>query len=122
MAKVLVIDDDQSIRVVFSRFLEGNGYEVACAEDGREGLTKLDSFSPDVVVTDIMMPGVDGLELVLAMRDKYPEVPVIAISGGMQTVPLDLLPMVEKFGARHIFYKPVELADLLTAVKEVTGQ
>jgi CheY-like chemotaxis protein len=122
MAKVLVIDDDQSIRVVFSRFLAGNGYEVACAEDGREGLSKLASFSPDVVVTDIMMPSVDGLELVLAMRDKYPEVPVIAISGGMQTVPLDLLPMVEKFGARRIFYKPVELADLLTAVKEVTGE
>ena len=122
MARVLVIDDDQSIRVVFSRFLEGNGYEVQCAEDGRQGLAKLESFQPDAVVTDIMMPGVDGLELVLSMREKFPDGPVIAISGGMQTVPLDLLPMVEKFGARHIFYKPVELADLLQAVKEVTGE
>lgn len=117
MANILVIDDDPSIRTVFKRFLEKHGYLVDVAADGKEGIHKVATKVPDLIITDIMMPEKDGLEVVLAMRKEHPDLPVIAISGGMRMAPMDFLPIVKTFGAREVFYKPVELDDLLTAVK-----
>jgi DNA-binding NtrC family response regulator len=122
MKHILVIDDDEKIRVVFERFLRGKGYLVNCAADGREGLRRMDAEPPDLVVTDIMMPNTDGLEVVLSMRDKHPDIPVVAISGGMHAMPMDFLPLVRKFGACKVFYKPVELDDLLEGVRELIGE
>ena len=121
MKRILVIDDDEMIRIVFERFLKGQGYAVDCAADGKEGLRLLEVQSPDLVITDIMMPDTDGLEVVLSMRENHPEIPVIAISGGMTVAPMDFLPMVKKFGAVKVFYKPVELGDLLEGVRELIG-
>ncbi len=122
MKRILVIDDDEMIRVVFERFLKGQGYIVDCAADGKEGLRFLDDQTPDLVITDIMMPDTDGLEVVLSMREKHPDIPVIAISGGMTLAPIDFLPMVKKFGAVKVFYKPVELEDLLGGVRELLSE
>ena len=121
MKRILVIDDDEMIRIVFERFLKGQGYAVDCAADGKEGLGLLESKPPDLVITDIMMPDTDGLEVVLSMRKKHPDIPVIAISGGMTLAPMDFLPLVKKFGAVKVFYKPVELEDLLAGVQELLG-
>lgn len=121
MKRILVIDDDEMIRIVFKRFLTGKGYVVTCAENGEEGLGLLESENPNLVITDIMMPGTDGLEVVLSMREKHPNIPVIAISGGMTLAPMDFLPMVKKFGAVKVFYKPVELEDLLEGAQELLG-
>ncbi|MEN7972571.1 MAG: response regulator [Verrucomicrobiota bacterium] len=117
--KILVIDDDESICNVFSRFLCGKGHEVVCASNGRKGLQVFDAEKPDLVVTDIMMPESDGLEVVMAIREREDRVPVIAISGGMRTLPIDFLPLAKKFGASKVLYKPVELEDLLAAIEEV---
>ena len=122
MKRILIIDDDEMIRIVFERFLKGKGYSVVCAKDGTEGLLALETETPDLVITDIMMPGTDGLEVVLSMREKHPDIPVIAISGGMTLAPMDFLPMVKKFGAVKVFYKPVELDDLLEGVEELLGR
>lgn len=122
MTRILVIDDDEKIRTILRRFLEGKGYGVACAVDGAEGLKLLEAETPSLVITDIMMPNTDGLEVVLSMRAKYPDIPVIAISGGMQSIPMDFLPMVKKYGAVKIFYKPVELDVLLEGIHEMLGQ
>lgn len=119
MAHLLVIDDDQAVCRVFVRFLTENGFTVDCAPNGSVGLDLLERNRPDLVITDIMMPEKDGLEVVIAMRHTHPEIPVIAISGGMQTVSMDMLPMVEKLGARKVFYKPVELSKLLQAVQDL---
>lgn len=121
MKRILIIDDDEMIRTVFERFLKGKGYVVNCAADGKEGLLLLESNTPNLVITDIMMPGTDGLEVVLSMREKHPDIPVIAISGGMTLAPMDFLPLVKKFGAVKVFYKPVELEDLLKGVQELLG-
>ena len=118
MARILIIDDDETIRSVFKRFLTGKGYEVIVAADGRQGLRALEEVSVDLVITDIMMPETDGLEVVMAIRGKDVDIPVIAISGGMHAMPMDFLPMAKKFGAKEVLYKPVELDDLLTAVKD----
>ncbi|WP_372797569.1 response regulator [Pontiella sp.] len=118
MAGILIIDDDETIRTVFKRFLEGKGYEVRVAADGRQGLRVLEDGPVDLVITDIMMPETDGLEVVMAIRGRESEIPIIAISGGMHAMPMDFLPMAKKFGARDVLYKPVELDDLLTAVEK----
>jgi len=107
------------IRTIFKRFLEGQGYRVGCAVDGRDGLCQLEAEPPDLVITDIMMPDVDGLEVVLALREKHPGTPVIAISGGMSSMPMDFLPMVEKFNECRVLYKPISLKDLLPVVKQL---
>jgi len=121
MKRILVIDDDEKIRTLFKRFLGGKGYDVLCAENGKEGLQLLEAETLDLVITDIMMPEKDGLEVVLAMRLNHADIPIIAISGGMQAAPLDFLPMAHKFGAKKVLYKPVELKELLAAVKEALG-
>jgi len=119
MAAILVIDDDERIRSVFKRYLEANGHKVDCAADGRQGLRRIDEQAPDLVVTDIMMPEADGLEVVMGLRNRGSGVPVIAISGGMHAMPLDFLPIAKKLGARKVLYKPIELDILLAAVSEV---
>lgn len=121
MARILIIDDDPSIRLVFKRYLEGNGYEVSTATNGNEGLSLLNDSIPDLVITDVMMPEKDGLEVVLELRNRHPEIPVIAISGGMRIAPMDFLPMIKKFGACKVLYKPVELDELLSAIQEQLG-
>jgi len=121
MKRILIIDDDEMIRVVFERFLKGKGYAVDCAASGKEGLQLLEIEPPDLVVTDIMMPETDGLEVVLSMHKTHPGIPVIAISGGMNVAPMDFLPLVKKFGAAKVYYKPVELDDLLEGIEELLG-
>ena len=119
MKRILVIDDDEKVCVVFRRFLEGKGFAVDCASGGREGLRLVLADPPDLVITDIMMPDTDGLEVVLSMRRKHPDIPVIAISGGMNVAPMDFLPTVKKFGASKVYYKPIELEDLLKGIGEL---
>ncbi|QBG47660.1 response regulator [Verrucomicrobia bacterium S94] len=121
MARILIIDDDETIRSVFKRFLCGKGYDVIVAADGRQGLRLVEESPVDLVITDIMMPETDGLEVVMAIRGKEADIPVIAISGGMHAMPMDFLPMAKKFGACDVLYKPVELDDLLGAVEKALG-
>ncbi len=121
MAKILIIDDDEIILNVFNRFLTGKGHDVTVAPDGRKGLRALEREAVDLVITDIMMPETDGLEVVMAIRGKGTDIPVIAISGGMHAMPMDFLPMAKKFGAEQVLYKPVELDDLLAAVNNALG-
>lgn len=118
MSRILIMDDDPYIRTVFKRYLEGKGYEVEVAEDGNEGLKCVKRTLPDLVVTDVMMPEKDGLEVVLELRKICPDVPVIAISGGMRIAPMDFLPMVKKFGARCVLYKPIDLDDLNEVIEK----
>jgi CheY-like chemotaxis protein len=119
MARILIIDDDETILNVFQRFLAGKGYQVLVASDGRKGLRIMEEVQVDLVITDIMMPETDGLEVVMAIRGKGTDIPVIAMSGGMHAMPMDFLPMAKKFGACKVLYKPIELEDLLAAVQEV---
>jgi CheY-like chemotaxis protein len=122
MKHILIIDDDPSILLLFSQFLESAGYSVASAPDGTEGLRSVKAEKPDLIITDIMMPEMDGLELLMEIKRNHPGIPVIAISGGMKIRPISFLPQAKKLGARHIFQKPVALAELLQAVQELLSE
>ncbi len=122
MSRILIIEDDASIRTLFTRYLESKGYQVMCAGDGVEGLEKLREASADLVITDIMMPEMDGLEVVREIRKVDEKLPVIAISGGMHAVSVNFVSAAQDFGADMIFEKPVALAGLLASVQRLTGQ
>ena len=78
--RVLIVDDERSILDTLQILLRGKGFEVAAAQSGREALERLDEFSPDVILSDIRMPGVSGLDLLAAVRERDPEVPVILMT------------------------------------------
>lgn len=118
MKSILIIDDDPCIRTVFQRYLEKLGYVVHVAENGREGLKVMKAEPPTLVITDIMMPEFDGLEVVMAIRSMATNIPIIAMSGGMHAMSMDFLPMAKKFGACKVLYKPIEMEDLRAAVEE----
>lgn len=122
MEHILIIDDDPAVRNVFTQLLESKNYSVETAGEGKEGLNRMKSRLPDLIITDIMMPEMDGLELVQTIRQISPDLPIIAISGGMQTAAMNFLPLAEKFGACKVFEKPVGLAKLLGAVEDLLAE
>ena len=115
MATILVIDDQESIRALLRATLEGAGHEVTEAPNGRLGL-ELYRFRPtDLVITDILMPEMNGLDMLLELTREFLHAKVIAISGagGEQNV-LDLAKLL---GARRTFRKPFSVPRLLAAVR-----
>ena len=116
---LLVIEDDQLVRSVIRRMLEAKGHEVVEAEDGRRGILLYRKKPTDLVITDIVMPTKEGLETIREIRRDFPDVKIIAISGGGRISPNDYLDLAKKFGALRTFVKPFEWEDLISAVSEV---
>ncbi len=122
MARLLLIDDAEEHRVLARRILESAGHEVEEASDGADGLRRFAKRRPDVVLTDINMPGMGGHEVIAALRAKHAAVPVIAISGGTSTDRDDLLLKAAKLGAVEVIVKPFEFRQLLGAVSRALGK
>ncbi|MBN1141807.1 MAG: EAL domain-containing protein [Deltaproteobacteria bacterium] len=108
--KVLVIDDEEAVRLMMGDFLEDAGYQVLHAGDGREGLAILEAQNPDLVLTDIRMPVMDGLEVVAAMKESAPSTPVIIISG---TSLLENVINALRLGAWDYILKPIQNLEIL---------
>ena len=115
MARILVIDDQEPIRSLLRIILEGAGHEVLEASNGRLGLELYRERSADLIITDIVMPEMDGLELLLELTRKFLNVKVIAISGGLASG--GALDVAKLLGARHTFKKPLDMEQLLSAVR-----
>jgi CheY-like chemotaxis protein len=96
MPTILVIDDDGPVRSYLRKVLESAGYQVSEAADGADGLRQFQAASPDLVLCDLYMPGVEGMEAIREMARLRPGVPVIAISGG--SVLGDFLPLALAWG------------------------
>jgi CheY-like chemotaxis protein/predicted DNA-binding transcriptional regulator AlpA len=114
-ARVLIVEDEQADRVILGNILEGMGHQVYFATDGEQAFKTYMRRSIDVVVTDLLMPHVDGLEFIVALKTLFPDAPVIAVSA---TGPEMLAAAVEK-GASVSFAKPVDPKSLLAAIAEV---
>ena len=89
--RVLLIEDDVSVRRIVRKMLERGRHEVTEAENGRVGLDRLRGSAFDLVITDIVMPEMDGLEMLIVLRKQHPSLKVIAMSGGGRTVNLDFV-------------------------------
>lgn len=119
MARVLVIDDQEPIRRIVRRALEHDGHEVFDASDGEMGMQMLARHSADVVISDIFMPGQDGILTLRQIRKQYPAVQVIVISGGDSTGMLDLRRDAELLGAVKTLQKPFTAREIADVVKSV---
>lgn len=111
---ILVIDDEEGIRESLKGILEDEGYEVLTAESAEEGMKIFEEQSPDLVLLDIWLPGMDGIEALKRMRDRRPSVPVIMISGHGT---IELAVKASKLGAYDFLEKPLSLERVLITVK-----
>ena len=117
---VLVIDDHDDVRISLRRTLEAAGHRVLDAADGELGLALLDNTQVDVVITDLFMPGQDGIVTLRHIRKDHPKVKVIAISGGGFGGQLDLLKDAVLLGATAALRKPIAPGELLEAIRKTT--
>jgi len=118
MAQVLVIDDNEQITGLFKTWLERAGYDVQVAGNGKEALRIFREQPADIVITDIFMPEKDGIETMMELWRDFPDIPVIAISGGSAHSSADMsLEYAQVFGALHTLFKPVERNNLLEVVE-----
>ncbi|MEO7600319.1 MAG: response regulator [Opitutus sp.] len=114
---ILVVDDQPIMREVVCQILEDAGHQVRDAGEGQEALRKLSAERFDLVVTDIVMPEMDGIELIGELRRRYPEIRVIAMSGGSERFPLkDGLGIARRLGAGVTLTKPFLPEQLVEAV------
>ncbi|MBW2108509.1 MAG: response regulator [Deltaproteobacteria bacterium] len=119
MGKVLIIDDDVQILRALRALLEREGYEVLVTIDGTTGSRLCKEEAVDVVITDILMPEKDGLELIIELRRDCPGVKIVAMSGGGGGLGQeDLLYMARGLGASDVLCKPFSVAEVLRAVRK----
>ncbi len=122
MASILVIDDDVQIRSMLRNILENEGYQVTDAPNGKVGMELIKERSVDLVITDIIMPEKEGIEVVGELLDNFPDTKIIVISGGSRNLSADnLLFSVKMLGAHCAMLKPFEIADLLNSIRQLLG-
>lgn len=121
MARLLIVDDEPLFRTELRLALENAGYVVDEAADGREALDVMRKGRPDLVITDILMPHVDGVETMRNVKTLYPGTKVIAVSDGGYSRAPSYLAWARKLGADAIYAKPFELAALLERVASLLG-
>ena len=114
---MLVVEDDESLRDLFARMLERAGLTVMKAVNGREGLERIRERAVDLVVTDMLMPVMDGIELMRALIVECPRTPIIAVSGVEEWA--EYLRIATHLGAKAALRKPVTAARLVQAVRDV---
>lgn len=119
MVKLLVIEDDEYLLQYLSLFLTQKGYEVVSAINGEIGLELFELEKPDLVLTDIIMPEVEGIEVIMKLRDTHADLPIIAMSAGLQNSAEIYLEMAQKLGATSIIKKPLDMPELLSCIENL---
>jgi CheY-like chemotaxis protein len=131
MHSILVIDDEPDVRDAVKRVLDRAGYTVRTSDSGVDALAELERIRTDVVITDIIMPKIDGVQLIESIRKLFPSVRIIAISGGgnfgisayqpTAITTTAYLASAELAGAHMGLTKPFESNDLIQAIERVLG-
>jgi CheY-like chemotaxis protein len=119
MASILLIDDDEALRNVTVEILTEAGHSVDDAPDGKSGLELYRMHQPELIITDISMPDMDGLELISSFANTTPRPRIIAISGDSQFGDSLYLPTAQRLGAQATLRKPIRAATLLETVEKV---
>lgn len=115
---ILLVEDDPDVRKMMVEHLKVLGYRVIEASDGMEGLRRLESEQYDLVITDIVMPFVSGVGVVLTVKTRYPKIPVIAITGQGKVCES----MAAECRSDLVLEKPMEMADLAAHIRRLLGE
>lgn len=118
----MVIDDDYSIRIILGKALAAAGFSVECVDSGDKALKAASIERFQLVITDLNMPGKDGIETILLLRAQQPKVKIIAMSGGGSDGKGNYLPLAATLGAQRIMEKPFSMQELLSAVRAEIGE
>ena len=121
MARILVVDDEEQVRLLLRQVLERSGYQVIEASNGKVALDLIREEAVDLIITDLVMPEKEGMEMIIELKKEFPEIKVIAISGGGRVAPEEYLRISRVLGAMRTFAKPIDRKELLTAVEGVLG-
>jgi CheY-like chemotaxis protein len=117
MAHILLIDDDEQFRTMLSQMLSQDHHQVTVACDGEEGLRLARQVAPDLIITDILMPNMDGLDTIMALNHDARKIPIIAISGGRRSLSADFnLESAAMIGVKVTLAKPFDRAALRLAI------
>src|SRR5437868_225744 len=119
MSSILLVDDDEQFRTMLSEVLTRAGYEVQTACDGNEASRMYRRQPADLVITDLIMPEKEGLEMIMELRRNYPEARIIAMSGGGRNGTVNYLEAARAFGAQQVLNKPFFHQEILEAVRGV---
>ena len=113
---ILLIDDDDAGAQGMAKLLRRHGYTVLLAANGVAALRLVEKQTVGLVITDIFMDEMDGLETIMKLRHSHTEGPIIAISGGSPRIPMDCLSLARSLGAASALHKPVQIGDMLEAI------
>lgn len=120
MTTVLIVDDEPSLREMVIQMIESTGYDVIEAGNGIEANNVCKETAVDLIITDIIMPGKNGIELIVDVKKEHPDIPILAISGGGSSPPqTDILDVAKLLGANNILKKPFSMDDLLSSVNSI---
>jgi DNA-binding NtrC family response regulator len=119
MARILIIDDEPQIRSMLTLMLERDGFEVVEASDGVEGIKAYRQHPADLIITDLIMPNKDGIGMIIDLKKEYPDVKIIAMSGGGLNKPDGYLKGAKKLGAYCTLTKPIDREEMLRAVRDI---
>lgn len=118
---ILVVDDDSGVLKMTELMLSDGGFNVIVSSNAREGLGILKAQKVDLIITDIIMPEMEGIELISQLRKDHPALPIMAISGGGRSHNTDFLKFAKKLGAKVVLEKPFRREALLEAVNRAFG-
>ncbi len=116
MARIVLFEDEEALRALLAEELEDAGHEVIAVGDGLISRDRELMRAAEVLVTDLMMPGCDGLEVIANARRANPALRIVAMSGGGRTVTADFLPLAQELGARAVLRKPFLPLALVEAI------
>jgi len=116
MAKILLVEDDNLVRDMLTQVLQRASHQVICATNGEEATEMLRKETPDIMVTDIIMPKKSGITLISEVKNRHPNMEIIAISGGGRLDPTGYLDLSESLGASVSFEKPIDNNALIMAI------
>ena len=113
----MIVDDDPGILESLRRVLESAGFEIVAASDGQMALRHFAGNPTDVVISDIYMPGMDGIQFLMRVKEAFPDVRVVAMSGGGHQSKENVLGAASMLGAVTVLEKPFEVQEVLEAVE-----
>lgn len=117
MKNILLIDDDHDVRKVIGMALTEDGFAVTGARDGAEALGMLDKQSPDLLILDLVMPNMNGFEFMRKVRQSWPDLPIIVLSGHIEK---ETEQIIEDLGGNHFIRKPLEFDALRQIIDSVS--